>query len=404
MRRMWLLAVAAAILGLLVAAGAAEASTGGNSGDENRAELIAAGFFALLTLLLYVAGRKVHVTTRALDDIEVDTVKRSLVKGAIVDDATVAKIEAGAVAGVGASALTVKRFSLLHYLLVGKDNRTSTSKVIVFAWTYAIAWALLAMLVAKWLGDPAAWEAQVYGKGIQEEYLIFLGGPYAAAIFAKYRHATGDTAKTDAPVGDQSRSSVEGARQAIKEVVADDRGEGDLIDFQYVLFNALALAFFLGVLIPDMDGGFPEMPELLAVLALVSVGGYGAKKAVALEKPRLISLFPTTIEKSPDAEVDIWGRNLVVAGAAGQDAKPPIVTIGSHDAKVTMMDATLGTEKVKVKLPTGVTAGEHPVRALRADGVPAQTETGTGYLTLTVTAPPARQESSTPPGGETAAA
>lgn len=393
MRRTGMLAVAAAVAGSLVLAVPASASNG-NSREENKALLIAAGFFLLLTAVLYVVKTRRTVANKALAGIEVGEVKRTFAKGAIVDDATATAIAGGMVTGVGPTAIREKKFSLLHYLLVGKDNRTSTSKVVVFAWTYAIAYGLLTMLVAKWLGDSGAWGAQVYGKDVQEEYLVFLGGPYAAAIYVKYRNVTGGAAKTQAPVAD---SATEGAAGAVKQVVADDRGEADLIDFQYVLFNALALAYFLGTLIPELDAGFPEMPELLAGLALTSAGGYSAKKLVAQERPRLVSVFPSTLTArapgAPDApHVDIWARNLVVAGAEGQEPVRPIVTIGAKEADIESIDATLGTERIRVKLPPGLEAKEHPVRALRADGVPATTESGTDFLPLTITPPaPAQQ-------------
>jgi hypothetical protein len=40
-------------------------------------------------------------------------------------------------------------------------------------------------VVAIWLGDHEPWDRQV-DRGLQEEYLLLLGGPFAAAVLAKY--------------------------------------------------------------------------------------------------------------------------------------------------------------------------------------------------------------------------
>ena len=58
--------------------------------------------------------------------------------------------------------------SWLGAIVVGIDNRSSTSKTIAFAWTLAVAWGLLSLIVAVWLGDHGPWDRQV-DLGLQEE-------------------------------------------------------------------------------------------------------------------------------------------------------------------------------------------------------------------------------------------
>ena len=62
-------------------------------------------------------------------------------------------------------------------LVVGTDGRTSTSKLQATLWTFAIAFALLSLLIARKFAS--------FSSGLQEEYLFLLGGPFAAAIAAK---------------------------------------------------------------------------------------------------------------------------------------------------------------------------------------------------------------------------
>jgi hypothetical protein len=54
-------------------------------------------------------------------------------------------------------------------ILVGKDNRLSTSKLSAFAWTWAIAWAILSLAVADWVGAPSGWTA-LLDQGLQDRY------------------------------------------------------------------------------------------------------------------------------------------------------------------------------------------------------------------------------------------
>ena len=175
----------------------------------------------------------------------------------------------------------LQKRSWLGAILAGKDNRTSTSKTVVFAWTFAIAFGLLSLLIADWLGDSAPWNAQV-AHGIQEEYLLLLGGPFAAAIVAKVAAINQTETKPDAPVG--------AARP--EQLVNDDEGNTDLGDFQYILLNLIGLAFFFGAFIADPAEGFPVLPAILTGLVLTSTGGYAAKKLIAQAMPAITSVVP----------------------------------------------------------------------------------------------------------------
>ncbi len=343
------------------------------------AELISLGALLVLTGVLLAIRRKVALTTK---------------DGSYTDRSGVqVKFTAGSViAGTDTPLLlpadyTIKRLPLLRYLIVGKDNRVSTSKSVLLGWTYAVVFGLLALIVAKWLGTPAGYTSLI-NHGLQEEYLLFLGGPLAAGVLAKYKatsDAQGQNGRAAAPVGSASPS----------QLIADDSGETDIGDFQYVVFNLLALIYYLGTFIPHLSDGMPNLPQLLTGLALTSAAGYSAKQLVAQAAPVLNSLHPPSAAPTRDAapsSIEIWGRNLIVpaSASAGASALPPIVSIGGLTAAVTATSQPMGVDNITVTVPEALTTlGAVKVTAIRADGVSATGPGGTDGLTLTITAPPA---------------
>jgi len=337
------------------------------------AELIAAGCLLVVTLGLVAIGRRLAVATKEVTYTPEGGVARHVAKGSIIPAADVPLVLP--------SDYTTVRVSLLRAIIVGKDNRTSTSKVVAFAWTYAIVFGLVAVIVAKWLDNPAGYDALI-DNGLQEEYLLFLGGPYAAAVLAKYKavsDAQGETGKAVAPV----------ASASAEQLVADDAGDGDLGDLQYVLFNLITLGWFFGTFAPNLSDGLPEVPDLLAGLALTSAAGYSAKKLISQGAPKLTALVPASAPPSTAtaaSHVEVWGRNLIVpadAAPAGT-ALPPVVSVGGRTAGVLAASQPLGVDRITIKVPAEVTLGPTRVTAVRADGVSATGPEGADGLTLTV--------------------
>src|ERR1700722_7245135 len=68
--------------------------------------------------------------------------------------------------------------------LVGIDKRVSTSKTVAIAWTYSLAAALLAIVIASLLGHGEAL-GKLRTEGLQAGYAVLIGGPLGAAILAK---------------------------------------------------------------------------------------------------------------------------------------------------------------------------------------------------------------------------
>jgi hypothetical protein len=310
-----------------------------------------------------------------------DGITVTLDKGAVVP--------AGDVQYLPAGSYRRSSSSVMRLLVIGADNRTSTSKTVAFAWTYAILFGLFAILVAKWLGDDIGYSSLI-SNGIREEYWLFLGGPYAAAIAAKYAATSQNqgAGKTPGP--------ADGA--TVGQLVVNDEGNGDLGDFQYVMFNVVTLAFYLGEFLPHLDGGLPHIPSVLTGLALTSAGAYSAKKFLQQAPPTLTSLLPATAPASTadkPSTIEVWGTNLILPSsvAPGDSPLPPTVLVAGIVATVTASQETMGSDHLTVQVPAAVTSGPQvkvtggtqvKVTAVRADGVPATGPGGSDGLGLTI--------------------
>jgi hypothetical protein len=333
--------------------------------DADAAQLIAGLALTLLTVVLAIVGRTDTIVESdsqfTLPDGTVHTVTRGTV---------LPKEQAQY---VGKQSVKAQRRSALGALISGKDHRTSTSKTVVFAWSLAVAFGLLSLLVAVWLGDHEPWDAQV-ARGLQEEYLLLLGGPFAAAILAKYAAVSQSEAKTDAPVGTGNAS----------QLIDDDQGDTDLGDFQYVLFNVIALAFFLGDFIGDLGAGFPVLPPILTGLVLTSTGGYAAKKLISQATPALTSVLPAAAPRG--ATVRVFGSNLLLPAAVSGSGETmrALVLVGPLEAEVIAHDLILGNDRLTIKVPVAAKAGLAPISASRADGVGARGPSGTNALAFEV--------------------
>ena len=149
--------------------------------------------------------------------------------------------------------LRERRGAYFRMLYTGQDGRWSTSKLQALVWTYAILFALLSLFIADQLGLKIEGEGEKTGFGnldFRDEYLLLLGGPFAAAVLAKgfttSKVEEGNLIKVTEP---SSRSIVTGFR----DVISDDQGRTDLVDFQYFLFGLIALAVFAISLIPNLS-------------------------------------------------------------------------------------------------------------------------------------------------------
>jgi hypothetical protein len=208
---------------------------------------------------------------------------------------------------------------LLHFvgddvggIVMGKDNRVSTSRLQALMWTYVVGFVLLAVVIAKWAGVGAGYKELLHGP-IRWDYLVLLGGPFAAAVSA--RAIVGnkvDTGRISKPAAAPAKGKKKAA-QAFK----DDKGNTDLIDTQYLIFNLVAVVFVLGAFAHDPSAGLPPFPTILAILTGASAGTYVSNKAAVSDPPSLTGVVP--LRGAVGAPVKILGHNLLVPASLETD-------------------------------------------------------------------------------------
>ena len=219
----------------------------------------------------------------------------------------------------------------LKALVIGSDNRASTSKLQASLWTVAVFFALTYLLflgrsigcgeeanrtISKCAAARSLNFNQIIAEPLQAEYFVLLGFPLAAALSAKAlttsKIAGGSLTKDKLPKEEQGT-----ARQGLSEVVTNDRGEVDLLDFQYFAFNLLALGFFFVEFLTDPGEGLPDLPTTLIALAGLSAASYTTKKALETdEKPGITTVIPRRIPL-------VAGQVVVIRGSGFEKTPPP---------------------------------------------------------------------------------
>jgi hypothetical protein len=228
---------------------------------------------------------------------------------------------------------------------VGVDKRLSTSKTIAAVWTYLVASALLGFVVAKFAGYPLALEKMVHS-GLAGQYGLLIGGPLGAAIAAKGIVSSQVSKKASA------KTSSSGSPTPT-QLVQNDVGETDLGDFQYVLFNIVAMVFFVGSIIQSPAHGFPRIPDILLGLTSVAAAGYVTKKALPPTAPTA-KLAPS--EGAAGTAVTITGTNLLTAELP-RDTQVAVL-FGNISVEVQEADRRAdGFDQMTVKAPAGLAAG-----------------------------------------------
>src|SRR5580658_5220819 len=239
------------------------------------------------------------------------------------------------------------------YVILGQDNRVSTSKVQFALWTVALAYALLVM----------AFHDAVYPPGsLDPRYLLLIGFPAGAAVSAKAittgQINNGTSAKTTVSAKGKSLGT------AISEIVSNDQGDLDLGDAQYFLFNLVALtAFFIAFFHSPVS--LPVLPDTLVGLTSASAAAYVAKKATTTAAPTPpLTLTAISPQKgAAGTPVSVFGSGLM--NAASTDARRPEVTIGGVTAPP-QADSTAAI--VPVMVPEGLPPGIVDVRVATSDG------------------------------------
>jgi hypothetical protein len=249
-------------------------------------------------------------------------------------------------------------------VLIGADNRLSTSKLAAFTWTWVLAWAILSLAVADWVGAPGGWTALV-GQNLQDQYLILLGGPFVALVGAKALVSGGvqggTLVKTEA-------TDAQTPATRVSQAFSDDNGQTDLIDTQYLVFGALALVVFIVLFLRKSDAGLPDLPDVVVGLATLGATGYVANKFAARDTPpHLDRVVPD--RAAPGATVTVFGRNTlsVTQGGKRATAADPIrvflgalAVIAVDPADPGAHTTASGSDDFLVTLPDAATLGLQP--------------------------------------------
>ena len=178
-------------------------------------------------------------------------------------------------------------------VMIGADNRVSSSKTIAAVWTFVVAVALGALVYADLLGHHHPLQVTDAG-GRVGQYALLFGGPLGAAILSK--------AIVTKQVSETTSAKTRAESPALSDLVANDSGETDLGDLQYVLFNIVALVFVVGTILHEPANGLPHIPDVLLGLTSASAAGYVGKK---LLPPQTMTAELTTAEGKATVPVTI---------------------------------------------------------------------------------------------------
>ena len=253
--------------------------------------------------------------------------------------------------------------SVLLGLVNGRDGRWSTSKTSMLLWTYSIWFALLTILFHT---KGAGLERLVF----HAQYLVLLGIPAAAAVIAK--GLTQQKVETGRIVSKPEQAPETNLLAGVGQLVSDDSGQPDLLDFQYFGFNLILLAYFFTRFLGHATG-LPLLPDALVGLSGVSGASYVAKKGLEQDAPPTVrAVIPEAA--APGETVSIRGLNL--ASAEGQNVAVLVgklaatvrsVTVGDYDTEIEAvipLQAAEGGAALTVVSALGLKSSPHPFSVL----------------------------------------
>ena len=246
-----------------------------------------------------------------------------------------------------------------HGLLVGTDNRTSTSKTTAALWTVMLVYFIIVMALV--LGfDEAEFNALI--GSTSPLYLVLLGGPFAAAVIAK--------ATVNSAVTDQSLQRSVATSPSVADVFSDDDGNTDLVDLQYITFNVVVAAIVLVQFLHAPALGAPNIPDFLAGLTSASAATYVTNKVLVTgsgNTPSISDFAPSSAR--PGAQVTMYGSNFIAAG----ESDPPTVLVNGGGAIHPSEQPPL-PDKATFRLSPALTYGPATVTIMTPAGVDATSQ------------------------------
>ena len=272
-------------------------------------------------------------------------------------------------------------------LLLGPDNRLSTSRVNVGVWTVVIAFGIITLAAfaygaAKYhIVNPCASKApksnagdgicvnghatavglldlaHTFKGGLTPNYLVLLGAPFVTLAGSAF------IVNRQIGAGDRQKVQSTGPAQ-FTDALTNDDGSADLVDSQYLVFTGVLLFYFLTSFLPR-PSRLPDLPWGLVGLTGVSAGTYLLNKSVATNGLTITSLESSTIKAG--ASDRVLGQNFLPEGSSGLPAGGVSVLLEGTNAPVTKVsnseivfmvpsDTPTGTYNVQVTTAANVTA------------------------------------------------
>jgi hypothetical protein len=241
--------------------------------------------------------------------------------------------------------------------VIGTDHRWSTSLTQTALWTLTVGFALAFLLGRSRYEAGIALNNVLVGDR-WDEYLLLLGGPFAAAVLAKgivtHKVTNGTLQKGELDEEQTPR---------VREIVTKDAGGADLVDAQYLLFNVVALAYFWVVFVSDL--ALPEIPSTLLALTGGSAALYSANKAIQANPPVITSVVPRSI--TAGKTITVYGSNFD-PGADTSVKRRITATITGHTGELSAEPGST-TSEATFELPEAVASGEQQLRVTSSAGV-----------------------------------
>jgi hypothetical protein len=208
-------------------------------------------------------------------------------------------------------------------VIIGADGRVSTSKTVAYVWTFVFASALVILTTMTVSGHLKAQQAFRTGSN-WDAYLLLLGGPFASAVIAKgivsYQTQQDSTSKSGTPAAAgtaNTMSNIVAGQPSATDIVNGDSGSPSLLDTQYSIFSLVAIFYFAGRFIANLDkyaaGGvtaekahfLPQIPSALLGLTSLAALTYVGNKTVQNQGLRVVSFAPNPVGPSKSVKATL---------------------------------------------------------------------------------------------------
>ncbi|RII21037.1 hypothetical protein DSC45_01355 [Streptomyces sp. YIM 130001] len=259
-------------------------------------------------------------------------------------------------------------------LLVGDDNRLSTSRSVAAGWVLLLAYALLLLATELLLASSAADRTRLLD-GLAPARCAALLAVFAVictvAVLVRRIVAL--------RVAGQRLQKVSADRPRAADLLTDDAGRASFGDVQYAVVSTAALVL-AAVSLARQPGRLPDLPWGPAILLLVSTGVYLAAKFAEGGRPVIHAVVRAREPGDLDApirtgdDIEIRGAGFVPPGARTPDRLARLVVrIGAVHAHVPLVPVPGGfanpTDAVlTVPVPAYVEPGLVDVQVVTASG------------------------------------